>query len=275
MMFFRKRELRRLQKRLEEIIKTDTNAGLTTATSDKDVADLAATINSMLDRNQQNLFQKDRAETELRRAVTNISHDLRTPLTSAMGYLQMLEQSDLEPEETERYIAIIQERLESLSSLMNNLFEFSLVIEGKTELHIKPVNVSNILRDALSNNYDELESKGFKVDVNIPDEPVIILCDENELNRILQNLIKNVYVHGKEYLKVNLEHRVIEIANKTDGLTESDARHIFERFYTIDASRTSNNTGLGLAIAKELTERMGGKISAHINEDLLVMRVEF
>ncbi|MCL1807365.1 MAG: HAMP domain-containing histidine kinase [Oscillospiraceae bacterium] len=273
-MFFLRRELRRLNRQLDEIIQTDTNAQLTTAASDKDAAAFAASVNAVLERNRQVLYEKERAETALKRAVTNISHDLRTPLTSALGYLQMLqqrEQRDVASDEGTRYVAIIKERLEALSVLMNSLFEFARVIEGNTEINIQKVNVCNLLRDALSNSYAELE--GFTVDAEIPETPVLFLCDEDALRRVLQNLIKNVCVHGRDYLRVRLDGGVIEIANKADGLAELDTDGIFERFYTADASRTSKNTGLGLAIAKELTERMGGRISAAVTGELLVIRV--
>ncbi|MDR0491811.1 MAG: HAMP domain-containing histidine kinase [Oscillospiraceae bacterium] len=272
-MFLIKRELRRLQRQLDEIVKTDTNAQLTTAASDKDVAALAVSINAMLERNRRGLYEKDRAEAALKRAVTNISHDLRTPLTSALGYLQMLDRRDAAPDERTRYLEIIRGRLEALSSLMNSLHEFACVIEGDIGLTVQKVNIGNTLRDVLSESYVELENKGFSVDINIPDAPEICMCDETALRRVLQNLIRNVYIHGRDYLRAGLIGGVIEIANKADGLAEIDAEQIFERFYTADASRTGKGTGLGLAITKELITQMGGSISACVEGDLLVIRV--
>jgi len=272
-MWFIKRELRRLRRQLDEIVSSDTNARLTTATSDKDVAALAISVNAMLERNRRVLYEKKHAEAALKQAVTNMSHDLRTPLTSALGYLQMLESSDIDGETQARYLKTVRERLGVLSVLMSGLFEFARVIEGNTAFCIQKVNVCNVLRDTLSESYAELECGGFSVDANIPDTPVLCLCDEDALRRVLQNLIKNVCVHGRELLRVRLDGGMIEIANKADGLNELDAGRIFERFYTADASRTSKNTGLGLAIVKELTERMGGHISASVMGELLVIRV--
>ena len=267
--FLIKRDLRRMCRKLNDIIDSDTNARLTTDTFDKDIAALAGSINAMLERNRRDLFEKVRAETELKRAVTNISHDLRTPLTSASGYLQMLESGDLDSETRARYLEIIKGRLETLSALMNSLFEFSRVIEGSIEFTIEQVNVCNVLRDTLSESYTEFENNGFTVDIKIPDTPEMYLCDEDAFRRVLQNLIKNVYVHGRDYLSVRLDDGVIEITNKADGLVGLDTDGIFERFYTADASRTSKNTGIGLAIAKELTTRMGGHIAASVENDEL------
>ena len=269
--FIIKRELKRLRCVLEEIASSDTNMLLTTQTSDKDVAALAAGINTVLKQSRHGLFEKDRAEAALKRAVTNISHDLRTPLTSALGYLQMLETVDIDDETKARYLKIVKGRLEVLSALMNSLFEFARVIEGNTEFDVREVNICNVLRDTLSESYPQLEAKGFSVDVNIPDKPEMRMCDENALGRILQNLIKNVYIHGREYLRISVVDGVIEIANKAEGLEELDTERIFERFYTADASRTSKNTGLGLAISKELAHHMGGSIQAKVENDLFIV----
>ena len=315
-----------MNRRLVEIIAGDTNAQLTTASHYKDIAVFAISINAMLERNRRDLYEKIRAEAALKRAVTNISHDLRTPLTSALGYLQMLEAPDIDCDTRVRYLETIRGRLEALSVLMNSLFEFAQVIEGKTVLNITKVNVCNVLRDALSDCYTELEKKCFTVDVAIPEAPVLCFCDEDALRRVLQNLLKNVCVHGVERLCVRLEsggvqhsgreaaipdldergksggvyqdggsfrmsepsarnrsapeksgtaeYCVIEISNKVDALDELDVDRIFDRFYTADASRTSKNTGLGLAIAKELAERMGGSITARVDGGMLEIRVK-
>lgn len=271
--FLLKRDIRQLLAKLEAIIQSDTNARLTTDTFDKDIVRLAESINKMLQRNRRDLFEKYRAEADLKRAITNISHDLRTPLTSALGYLQMMEAASLEEETRSRYIAIVRGRLEVLSQLMNSLFEFARVIEGTTSYVLQKVNIGNPVRDALLAHYAELEEKGFVVDAEIPDTPVYCLCDGDVLRRILQNLLKNVCIHGHSFLRIRVENGVIEIANKADGLNELDTERIFERFYTADASRTSKNTGLGLAIVKELVLRMDGTITAGVTGECLVIRL--
>ncbi|MCL1918939.1 MAG: HAMP domain-containing histidine kinase [Peptococcaceae bacterium] len=300
-LFLLKRDVRQLGYTLKTIAQTDTRTQLTTNTFDPDITALAESINIMLERHQRDLLEKTHAEAALKSALTNISHDLRTPLTSALGYLQMLEDGNGQEESSEplppqkscgsrgpepseccqekqvRYLATVRERLEALSGQMNTLFEFARLIEGHTPFNVQKINICNVLRDTLSVTYSELESRGFTVDISIPDTPVICLADEDALGRVLQNLIKNVYVHGKERMSVRLDGSVIEIANKTDilSLSASGPGHLFERFYTSDVSRNSKNTGLGLAIAKELTERMGGRISAHVEaeNDMLIMRV--
>jgi len=270
-LIFLKREVRNLNLALSAIVNTDTNTQLTMLTSDKSIAVFVKTINAMLERNRRNFVEKVRTETDLKRAITNISHDLRTPLTSARGYLQMLESSELDAETKARYLSIIQERLDALQTLMNSLFEFARVMEGDVAINMQAVNVCNVLRDVLSANFTELNSKGFTGDVDIPDTPVMCLCDADALQRVLQNLIKNAYTHGREYLRIRIHGSTIEIANKLYG--QIDTSQIFDRFYTADASRSNKSTGLGLAIVQELMTHMGGQVSASIEGNMLVMRI--
>jgi signal transduction histidine kinase len=267
-----KKDLRKIGENLAEINGTDTNAQLKTDTFDSDISSLIHSINEMLLNNRQGYLEVLRMEIALKRAITNISHDLRTPLTSAKGYLQMAESGELDKETQARYFSIIRGRLDALTVLMDNLFAFSRAVEG--DLTLSRQNIGNILRDTLVDNFAEIESKGFSVETDIPDTPMYCNRDENALKRVVQNLITNAVVHGREYLRVKLHGGTIEIANKADNLRDIDVNNIFERFYTADASRTGKRTGLGLAIAKELTEKMGGGISAKIDGDMLIIRVK-
>ncbi|MCL2360516.1 MAG: HAMP domain-containing histidine kinase [Defluviitaleaceae bacterium] len=260
-----KNDIRQLSLRLDEIINSDTNAKLTTQTFDKDITAFIQSVNNLLTKNRRDFMTTQRTEEDLKRAIINISHDLRTPLTSAMGYLQMMKGDS-------RYLEIIKGRLDTLASLMDNLFAFSQAMEEKVS--VKRSNIGNILREALTGSYIELEAKGFIVEAHIPDSPEYCLCDEDALKRVLQNLVKNAYVHGKEYLRVGLTGNRIEIINKADGLQDLEISRIFDRFYTADAARTHKRTGLGLAIAKELTEKMGGQIFAYIENEMLIVRVD-
>jgi len=264
-----KSDIRQVSNRLGDIIVSDTNAQLTTITTDKDMAALAKNANVMLAKSRKDFYAARRTEADLKRAITNISHDLRTPLTSAKGYLQMLEGGTAD--NPARYLKIVQGRLETLTALMDNLFALSKAMEGT--LTIRKVNIGNTLRDVLSDSYVELENKGFTVESLIPDTPIYALCDEDALKRVLQNLIKNAYVHGKDYLRVELKDTIIEITNKADGLKDLDISSIFDRFYTADAARTDKRTGLGLAIAKELTEKMDGSITATQTDNMLTVRL--
>jgi len=266
-----KKDIIQIERELVEIASTDTNSRICTNTFDTGIVALAESINKMLEINRQTGQEVKRFEADLKRAITNISHDLRTPVTSAKGYLQMAVSGGTDEETLLRYLEIISGRLDSLTVLLDGLFAFSRAIEE--DIILRCVNIGNALRDALVADYAEIESKGFVVESHIPDTPVYCICDENALKRVVQNLISNAVIHGNSYLRVGLTDGEIEIANKTDALHRIDVHNIFDRFYTADTSRTNKRTGLGLAIAKELIEKMGGNISASKDNDMIVMRV--
>jgi len=269
--FLLKKDIRQLGQKLDQISGADTNALLTSSTFDTDISTLVESINKTLEKTRRIGQETRQLEEDLKRAITNISHDLRTPLTSAKGYLQMAENGQLDEETLRRYLSVIHGRLDALTVLLDSLFAFSRAVEG--ELILSRINIGNTLRNAVSDSFAELKNRSFTVENLIPDAPAYYNCNEDALKRVLQNLISNAYTHGKEFLRVKLSDGVVEIANRADHLDFIDTAEIFNRFYTADASRTDKRTGLGLAIAKELTTRMGGQISAHKADDLLVIRV--
>ena len=270
-----KRDIKQLNNKLVKITLSDTNAHLTTSTFDRDIVAFVETINTMLERNRKNYFEKVRTEAELKRAITNISHDLRTPLTSALGYLQMLEATEYDEETKARYFKIVQERLDILTTLLNSLFEFARVMEGDGVLDLEKVNACNAICDVLSASYADFDIKNFEVTVDIPDTPVFYYCDAKALHRIYQNLVENAHIHGIEHLQIYFKDNSTVITNKVCRPSEIDTARLFDRFYTSDASRSNKRTGLGLAIVKGLTERMGGSISALVENDMLVIKVTF
>jgi len=268
-----KKDIRQLSDMMNIITKTDTNAHLYTNTFDHDIVDLSENMNQLLEKHRQIYLKIDNAQNDLKRAITNISHDLRTPLTSVKGYLQMVESGDFDAETNMRYLAIIRDRLDILSVLMDNLFAFSRAIESNIVL--EPVNIGYILRDTLAGSFAEIKNSGFIVETTIPDDPIYWICEEEALRRILQNLISNAISHGKDFLCIKLSDDVLEIANKAANIAQIDEHDIFERFYTADVSRSNKRTGLGLAIAKELTDKMDGNISARKVDDMLVISLYF
>jgi len=241
----------------------------TTETFDKDISKLCNTINDILDKQKIIIIASEKSNREFRQAITNISHDLRTPLTSAIGYIQMIKSGNTPDDKKREYLDVIENRLKSLANLMNSLFEYTQIIEGKVTQNIEKINVYNVLRDIISSYYDDFISKNFTIEANIPDLPVYILCDANYFKRAVQNLIQNVLAHGIEYFKLTVDGKNIIFQNKVSNAVEIEADRLFERFYTADLSRNSNTTGLGLAIVKEIVQNMGGNVNAYIENDML------
>ena len=262
-----KNDIRIMSRKLSGISKTETNAQLNTATFEKNLVALTGSINEMLDKNRRDAIQVGQTEATLKRTIANISHDLRTPLTAAKGYLQMAKDPTLDEESRIRYLSIIEGRLEDLTTLMDSLFTFSKAVEGN--LKVEKVNVSHLLSEVLVAEYALIQKKGFQVESQLPDRDVFWAWDENALTRVLQNLIANAVIHGKNILRVKLTDEKIEIANEVDDLDSIDTQSIFDRFYTADTSRTQKRTGLGLAIAGELVHKMGGEIVAKKEDGLL------
>ncbi|MCL1794603.1 MAG: HAMP domain-containing histidine kinase, partial [Oscillospiraceae bacterium] len=211
----------------------------------------------------------EKSNRKFRQAITNISHDLRTPLTSAIGYIQMIKSGNTPDDKKREYLDIIENRLKSLANLMNNLFEYTQIVEGKISQNIEKVNICNVLRDTISDYYGDFMSKNFTVETDIPDLPVYILYDTNYFRRAVQNLIQNVLAHGIEYFKLTVDGKNIIFQNKVLNAGVIEADRLFERFYTADLSRNSNTTGLGLAIVKEIIQNMGGNVNASVENDML------
>lgn len=266
-----KKDIFFINKSLQTIKKSDTNIRLTTITFDKDICDLALNVNDVLNKQQKLVVESEKASYVFRQGMTNISHDLRTPLTSAIGYIQMLKSNNVTESKKLEYVDIIEDRLKSLTALIKELFEYTQIVEGKIPLNIEKVNVCNVLLDEVSSFYEDFSQKGFQVEVDIPNTSVFAICDVYLLRRIFQNLIKNVLVHGTEYFEliVRSTERTIVFRNKVVDLEKVEVDRLFERFYTADASRSSKRTGLGLAITRELVLQLGGDIKAYIEEDIL------
>ena len=273
-MIFLKRDIKKLNKRLETIKSADTNMRLTTETFDKDIVELCNNVNALLDEQRKAAVESEKSNREFRQAITNISHDIRTPLTSAIGYIQMMKSGEISGDKQQEYLDVIEHRLKSLSGLINDLFEYTQIVEGKAAQNIEKVNLCNVLRDIVSVYYGDFMEKKFAVDVSIPDSPVYILCDAGYIRRAVQNLVQNVLAHGTEHFRLSLVGGEIIFQNKVANPETLEPARLFERFYTADLSRSGNTAGLGLAIVKELVRSMGGEVSAALEGDALTVCVK-
>lgn len=262
-----KLELQQLNQKLLHITTTDTNAKLTINGGDKTAASLVNSINQVLAKHRSESFEKAKLEAQLKRSITNISHDLRTPLTAAKGYLQMLHPTA----DNAEYLSIINERLDSLATQLNSLFEFAQILEGGAVVQYEMVNSTQVLTNVLAASYAQLEAENITVTTNLPASPVKILTDSKVLERILQNLVKNVYTHGHSILIVTQTQNTITLANRISGSINTE--QIFSRFYTEDASRTNKSTGLGLAIVKELAERININVTATVEDEMFYIKL--
>ena len=248
-------------------LSTDTNTLIDISGRDRYMCHLADVVNVQLRRLrvQRNRFR--RGDAELKNAVTNISHDLRTPLTAICGYLDLLEKEE-KSENAERYIGIIRNRSEMLIRLTEELFRYSVILAGENHTPWEPVDLNRALEESVAAFYTALSERNINPRIRMPEEKVIRILDGSALSRIFSNLLQNAVKYSGGGLEITLSGTgEIVFANTAPGLDEIQLGRLFDRFFTVESARKS--TGLGLAIARDLAERMGGSISAEYGEDRL------
>lgn len=238
----------------------DTNTLISVSSQDKEITRLAAAINSELRELRRLKRQFEQSDMELREAVTNISHDLRTPLTAICGYLDLM-QSQPMSESTKRYVSLISERTSALKLLTEELFRYSIILSADEEPSLADISLNAAVEDAVAGFYGALTGRGITPEISICENEVIRKLDKGFVSRILGNVLSNALKYSDGDLGVTLSpDGVITVSNTAASLSEVQVGRLFDRFYTVEAARSS--TGLGLSIAKTLCEKMGGSISA-------------
>ena len=249
----------------------DTNTLLSLPCRDRELRRLASALNQELRALRQERLRYQQGDKELKEAVVNISHDLRTPLTAISGYLQLLQGQDLPPD-TRRYLEQIGGRTQAMKRLTEELFRYSVVV-SEENLAQEPVDLRRAVEEALLSFYGALEGRGIEPQVRLPEEKVERLLDPAAVNRVLGNILTNALKYSAGDLEVTLEESGrLTFSNAAPGLDPVAAGRLFDRFYTVEAAR--NSTGLGLSIAKELTQRMGGSIGAELHGGTLTVWLE-
>ncbi len=268
-----------LKKSMEEIytdfencLSEDTNVQISVSSGDKTVIRFAKAINLQLTKLRKIKKQYSDGDRELKEAVTNISHDLRTPLTAICGYLDLIEKQDL-PEDTERYVAQIRNRSEAMKELTEELFRYS-IISSMPALSYESLSLNRVLEETLLSFEGELKLKGITPDITIPSDAVQRTLDSSAVTRIFSNILNNAIKYSDGDLFVCLQQDgTITFSNSAKELSTVEVSKLFDRFYTVDSARKS--TGLGLSIAKLLTERMDGTITASYEDSMLTITISF
>lgn len=267
-----KKSLREIKTELEEKLTESTNTPIGVSSGDKDVRALAACLNERLKLLNEKRRLYEQGDGELKRAVTNISHDLRTPLTAICGYLDLLKREPT-TENAEEYIKIIKNRTEAMKRLTEELFMYSVIMAKENVPEIKPLVVNEVLEESAAAFYAVLTDRGIKPNIEITEKKIVRSADRGSLSRIFANLLNNAVKYSDGDLDITLdEDGEIVFKNTAAGLDEVQVGRVFERFYTVETGR--NSTGLGLAIAKTLAEDMGGKIWAGYREGRLEVHLK-
>lgn len=263
--------LREAAEELDEKLRTDTNTLISISSGDRAMQSLVTHINRQLQARRRERLRLHSGNAELTAAVTNISHDLRTPLTALCGYLDLLEQEP-QTEAAARYLTVIRERTDAMRALMEELFRYSVLTATADELHTEPVCLNDVLEQSLAGFYGALSARGITPSVQLPEEKVIRPLDAAALRRVFDNILSNAAKYSDGDLAAVLApDGKVTFSNRASALSRVEAARLFDRFYTVDSARGS--TGLGLSIAKLLTEKLHGTISAdYENETLRICR---
>ena len=239
---------------------------------------LSDRLNDLLELRRKEKQYYQEKETLIADTYTNLSHDIRTPLTALVGYFQLMEACE-NVEEQRRYLNIIHERIHSLNEMLEELFMFTKLKNESYRLELTSCCINRILKETVFSYYDDWVRREIQPDIQITEEQLYIDGNKQGLSRIIQNVIKNGLDHGEKKIRIVLKREqnqaVLRISNQVTASEQIDIEHVFDRFYKADAARSKTSTGLGLSIAREFVRRMNGEIGAKIEENEFIVEMSF
>ncbi|MDE7334206.1 MAG: sensor histidine kinase [Lachnospiraceae bacterium] len=257
-------KLKEISRKLSDILENDSNEQIMVFTDNKALMELGGQINRLLLERQKIKSDFIRQEISSKKMLSNISHDIKTPLTVILGHLEIMRLN----QEDSREIRKVEAKAEQVMELINQFFTLAKLEAGDTNIEISKVNISELCRENILGFYDILQGEEFTVEIAIPETDIFAQGEKGAVDRILSNLISNAVRYGSEgkYLGLTLRedkaHVYIDITDKGKGIEKEFAHHVFERLYTMEDSRNRRiqGNGLGLTIAKNLAGQLGGNI---------------
>lgn len=271
-LFLMKETIREIETALSQKLSSDTNTLIDISYQDKSLRRLAECLNTELRKLRRERHRFCQGDLELKEAVTNISHDLRTPLTSIQGYLDLLQREE-KSDTVQRYIEVIRRRVEAMTELTEELFQYSVVVSAGNSPAAEPVSVNGVLEESILAFYAVLQQQNITPSLHLTDCPILRNVNRSALSRIFSNLIQNAVKYSGGDLEITLtDDGSILFSNSAPGLSEADAQRLFDRFYTVEHARKS--TGLGLSISKILVEQMKGTITAYYRDGRLTVCIQ-
>lgn len=244
----------------------------------KSINKLNTEINVFLDYCRESNQKAQQREETLNQTITSLAHDIRTPITSLDGYFQLLGDNPDE-EARKRYMECIRNRLDVTVDMLEELFTLAKLQNNMYDLVLDKICINDIVCRAILDFYEDFKLRGIEPYIEVCEETLIVVANDNALNRVLHNILKNILIHGEKSLKVVVdkdEDRVsITISNTYHNSENIDVERVFDRFYMADQARLKDSTGLGLSIAKELMLKMGGSIKARIEKNIFTIELEF
>ncbi|WP_420976871.1 sensor histidine kinase [Bacillus vallismortis] len=263
-------EVKYIRNKLKKVINEETGERLLLYTDDKYIKSMLIQINRLLDHNQKIIGNYNSIELSMRKMLSNISHDLKTPLTVILGYIEMINNDkNLTTERILGLLKTVNVKTVEVLELINRFFELVKLESGDKKLSVSRIDICEVSRKIILDYYEILINKDFEVVIDLPEDPVFVRGDEDAVERVLHNLISNAIRYGSDGKAIGVKIRIadndvdIEVSDKGKGINELHKDRVFERMYTLEDSRNTNyqGSGLGLTITKRLVEQMGGSIS--------------
>ena len=265
--------IKEIEDNLDIILNNDTNKLITISTNNKRLNRLTTTLNTSLRKIRRLELSYKNGNKELQESITNISHDLRTPLTAIKGYIDLIKKEKSKKKIVE-YLKIIENKSEDLVILTEQLYDYSKSLDLKDNLKKEKVCINDILEDTILSYYALIKKKNLTPEVNITTKRIYRKIDKNMAIRILENIISNTIKYTDEDIKITLlDNGKIIIKNKSHALDNTTVNKMFNRYYTVESG--SNTSGIGLSIAKQLVNINGGKITAKYSQGYLIVELEF
>lgn len=270
------KEIYNINDQITFLIKNNTQMRISTGLSIKPFAQFSEVINEFLDSyhsKEKNYINK---EKYLQNTIRGLSHDIRTPLTSLDGYLQVIENNN---ENFDKYISIMKNRINSLNNILDQLFTFIKLQEEEYKLEMEKIDLTSLALETLFNYYEDFKLRNIEPTIDFTENKVFILANKDGLCRIFQNIYKNILEHGQSPIHLSLrevDDKIIFVSkNKIKDDLRINKDDVFKEFYKASDSRTGSSTGLGLAICKGLAEKLNGEISADIDGEYFSIILSF
>ncbi len=273
-LYLLKKAIKEIEKSFPSILNEDTNNLITISSSDKDIKSLTINLNNNLMNLRKQKLQYQNGNQELKKIITNISHDLRTPLTALKGYIDLINQEELSSNQ-KKYLKIIQKKSDELTELTGQLFEFSKTMDNIEMVNIKKEEccINEILEETLVNFYSIFKGKNITPTISICNKKIYRKVNKTSIIRIFENILSNVAKYSNGDFKIIMnEDGVITFSNKSTSLDATTVQKIFDRYFSVENAKES--TGIGLSIAKKLVELNGGNIKAKYNKGYLIIKVK-
>lgn len=279
-LWYYRQEIDYILKQIDFLQQEDTDYRLSSYCRVGKTQELINEINKIQKESRSRLQRLKKENRNYRESISSISHDIRTPLTSAKGYTQMLLSGSItDKTKQQQYIENIANRINDVTDMLDQLFAYARIEADELEFHYEVLNLNNIFADTLSMFYNDFAAKGCEPQIYLCEKHCYIYADRRATTRMIQNIIKNALVHGIEAytftIKEQAENIILIASNKAERIETEDIEQIFDRFYTTDKSRTRKTTGLGLAIVKNFAEKMGGSAKAELKENIFSVKILF